>query len=131
MSFTSDTAWGNVPLDIEFTGSSDLTVINWIWDFGDGDSSFVQSPHHTYTSPGRCDVTLQVIAGEGVRTYTATNYITALADSMTAPNVQGEPGSQVMVEIVANNTVPIRRVVIPVEYSGSLDLTVDSFSTAG
>ncbi len=131
VSFESDTLWGNVPLDIQFIGSSELTVQDWIWDFGNGDSSFEQSPKYTYTTPGQFDVTLQVIAGEGIRSYTATNYITALADSMIAPAVEGDAGSQVEVVITSNNTVPIRQIVVPLSYAGDLELNIDSFSTAG
>jgi len=129
--FSSDTAWGDVPLQVAFTGNSDLEVDSWTWDFGDGDSAFIQSPTHSYTENGRYDVTLQVTAGEEIRSYMATNYITALADSMCGGNAQDEPGSTVEVEIYVRNTVPLRSMIIPIEYSGSLNLTLDSFSVTG
>jgi len=129
--FESDTAWGDVPLTINFNGNSTLEVDEWIWDFGDGDSAFIQAPTHIYNQNGRYDVTLKVVAGEDARTYEAVNYVTALADSMCGPNVKGDAGSTVEVNIYARNSVPIRRFLIPVEYSGSLNLTLDSFSVAG
>jgi PKD repeat protein len=129
--FDSDTAWGDVPLAVNFVGSSTLDVDDWVWDFGDGDSAFIQSPSHTYTQNGRFDVTLRATAGAETRTYVAVNYITALADSMCGANVQGEAGSSVEVEIFARNSIPLRRFVIPVEYSGTINLHLDSFSVAG
>jgi PKD repeat protein len=129
--FASDTAWGDVPLTVNFDGNSSLDVENWIWDFGDGDSSFIQSPTHTYEQNGQFDVTLQATGGGETRTYKATNYITALADSICSPVVQGDAGSQVEVDIYARNSVPIRRFTVPVEYSGTLALTLDSFSVSG
>ncbi len=129
--FESDTAWGDVPLTINFSGSSTLDVDSWVWDFGDGDSAFIQEPTHTYTQNGRYNVKLQVWAGEVTRSYVATNYVTALADSMCGGNVQGEAGSTVEVEIFARNSVPLRRFMIPVEYSGTLNLNLDSFTVAG
>jgi PKD repeat protein len=127
----ADTTWGQYPLEVQFTGMSDLVVDSWIWDFGTGDSSFEQSPKYTYMNPGRFDVTLQIDAGGDIRTYETTNYITILADTVTGLSAQGEPGFAVVVPIHASNTVPIRRIKLPVEYGGLLNLQFDSFSTAG
>ncbi|UCD16540.1 MAG: C10 family peptidase [Candidatus Zixiibacteriota bacterium] len=129
--FTVDTTWGQVPLEVEFTGVSTLDVDSWLWDFGDGDSAFVQSPQHTYIHAGRYDVTLEVTAGGETHSYETTGYISALADSLIAVNAAGEPGSTVEVVINASNTVPLRTIKIPVEYGGNLNITLDSFSTAG
>lgn len=42
------------PADIEFTdlSSSDAPIVSWNWHFGDGDSSDVQHPDHTYLNDG-------------------------------------------------------------------------------
>jgi len=127
----ADTTWGQVPLEVQFTGSSSLDVTSWIWAFGDGDSSFVQSPGHTYQQAGRYDVTLTVIAGEETRSYETTNYISVLADTLIGSTVMGDPGSDVEVIISGSNTVPLRTIKIPVEYPGDLALSLDSFSTDG
>jgi PKD repeat protein len=129
--FAADTTWGDVPLTVQFSGSSTLPVDAWTWDFGDGDSAFIQSPAHVYDVPGRYSVTLMVTSGTEQPVYTATNYITAMADSLIGAKVQGDPGTQVEVVINAANTVPLRQLKIPVEFSGDLDITLDSFSTAG
>lgn len=53
------------------TSFNDLSTIssgslaNWVWNFGDGDSSLVQNPQHTYDVPGTYNVTLFVASAYG------------------------------------------------------------------
>lgn len=42
------------------SSDSDGTVISWLWDFGDGNSSNLQNPSHTYVVAGDYDVSLTV-----------------------------------------------------------------------
>ena len=37
---------------VQFNGTSSGVVINWAWDFGDGNTSNLQNPMHTYANPG-------------------------------------------------------------------------------
>ena len=41
------------------------TINHWLWDFGDGNSSTVQNPSHTYTVAGKYTVTLTVSSSGG------------------------------------------------------------------
>lgn len=41
------------------------TIVNWTWDFGDGDSSFTQHPTHRYNNTGTYTVCLTVIDNDG------------------------------------------------------------------
>ncbi|MEW6013945.1 MAG: C10 family peptidase [Candidatus Zixiibacteriota bacterium] len=129
---SADTTWGYLPLDVCFTGSSTLpTTDQWIWAFGDGDSAYVQSPVHTYSNPGRYDVTLKVVSGADNRTYRATKYITILADTLSAADAQGTAGTQVEVIINVRNTVPLRSLRIPVTFEGDLGMTLANYSFDG
>lgn len=61
--FTSSTTKGCFPLPVQFTNLSSAvngTISSWQWDFGDGFSSALQNPAHTYTSAGNYNVTLRV-----------------------------------------------------------------------
>jgi len=40
-------------------------IVNWTWDFGDGNSSFDQHPTHQYNNPGTYTVCLTVIDNDG------------------------------------------------------------------
>ena len=51
--------WSTGP-DIQFTDLSDSTAVQWLWDFGDGDSSVDQSPLYTYDLDGGYIVCLTV-----------------------------------------------------------------------
>ena len=54
------------PLEIEFFDESYDCPTNWYWLFGDGDSSDVSNPIHTYASPGVYTVTLVVATNTSV-----------------------------------------------------------------
>lgn len=47
------------PLTSQFTDNS-TNAVAWLWQFGDGDSSTVRNPSHTYTTAGSYTVTLTV-----------------------------------------------------------------------
>jgi C1A family cysteine protease len=61
--FEADTTFGWVPFDVSFTATSGFEVDTWTWDFGDGDSAFVQSPVHTYENAGLFAVKVEINAG--------------------------------------------------------------------
>ncbi len=63
--------------DVQFTDKSsdvDGTISSWSWDFGDGNTSAVQSPSHQYAEVGRFTVTLTVTDNDGA-TATASKPI--------------------------------------------------------
>ncbi len=49
---------GPAPLQVQFTDQTTPTPATWVWDFGDGNTSNVQNPLHTYNTPGTYDVSL-------------------------------------------------------------------------
>ena len=129
--FAVDTSWGQVPIPVNFTGTSTVQPDSWKWAFGDGDSAFVQSPTHLYTRAGRYNVTVQTATGSETKSYTITNCVTALADTMRILDTEGEANTEVVVTISGSNTIPLRRIMIPISYAGPLDLTYDSCSVVG
>lgn len=67
-----------VPLDVNFTdmSTSAQTITSWYWDFGDGGTSNVQNPSHTYSTTGMFTVTLIIEDDLGCRdTVIRPNYI--------------------------------------------------------
>jgi len=54
------------PLTVQFTDQS-IFPETWFWDFGDGFTSTLQNPSHTYTAPGFYTVKLVVTNSNGCR----------------------------------------------------------------
>ncbi|VXB02779.1 PKD domain-containing protein [Maribacter litoralis] len=71
---------GNVPFKMNFTGSGsfdgDGTITNYSWDFGDGNTSSVTDPSHTYALGGDYTVTLTLTDDDG---ETSSNSIAVTA----------------------------------------------------
>ena len=73
---------GSAPLEVQFTDESTPGsggIESWLWDFGDGDSSSVQNPTHTYSAPGTYQVRL-IVTDEynSSDTLTKEGYITVI-----------------------------------------------------
>jgi gliding motility-associated-like protein len=67
----------SVPVTINFTNTSTGTgILSYNWSFGDGGTSVLQNPSHTYSSNGSYTVTLLVTNNQGCsNTYTLTNAV--------------------------------------------------------
>jgi plastocyanin/predicted RNase H-like HicB family nuclease len=51
-------------------------AINYFWDFGDSTTSNLQSPNHTYNTPGTYDISLVAYSGGITDTITKASFIT-------------------------------------------------------
>jgi hypothetical protein len=125
----SEADW--VPFEAHFEGHATGLITEWWWDFGDGESAVGAAPSHTYVVPGHYDITMRAITDGGdtlSRVY--PRYVHALADTVWAEFSTG-PGGTVEVVINACNSVPLAQMIIPVEYSGDLNLAFDSYTTVG
>ncbi|MGH3412595.1 MAG: PKD domain-containing protein [Marmoricola sp.] len=63
--FTMSPSSGSAPLTVKFTDTSLGAPTGWSWDFGDGTTSSVRSPSHTYKNPGSYTVTLTATNAQG------------------------------------------------------------------
>jgi PKD repeat protein len=76
--FTASPRAGTAALFVQFTDTSLNTPTEWQWNFGDGGTSTVQHPSHTYLRSGQFTVTLVVNNTYGFDSRTQTNYITVV-----------------------------------------------------
>jgi PKD repeat protein/invasion protein IalB len=67
---------------INFTNTS-TGGVTWLWTFGDGNTSTLQNPSHTYTTSGTYTVKLKIYGCNGNDSLVRTNYITV--NLATAP----------------------------------------------
>ena len=74
--FTASPTWGPPPLAVQFTDASLNSATAWSWTFGDGGTSTVRNPSHTYSSAGYYTVSLYASNAYGNNTCTKTNFIT-------------------------------------------------------
>jgi PKD repeat protein len=130
--FFTDSSFGQAPFEMTFTGWSPFDATDWMWDFGDGDSAFVLEPTHVFAERGIYDITVAAVVDGQTHSYTDSAAVVVLADTLRADSVAvTEADSVIEVRIRATNTIPLNRLTIPLEYSGTLALVYDSFSTAG
>ena len=73
--FNASPMSGPTPLIVQFTDLSQGEPVSWSWDFGDGSTSVLQNPEHTYTDEGFFDVSLKISNEYGQITGKKVNYI--------------------------------------------------------
>jgi PKD repeat protein len=78
-SLTASVTSGKAPLAVHFIYSSTGSVTKCLWNFGDGTTSKVRNPSHTYSKAGAYTVTLTVTGPWGTCTCTQPDYITVYA----------------------------------------------------
>ncbi|MBI2967101.1 MAG: gliding motility-associated C-terminal domain-containing protein, partial [Bacteroidetes bacterium] len=95
---TSNLARGCEPLDVQFTDISTVpdqaatgnAVQSYIWNFGDGASSTLSNPPHTYVNDGTYDVDLEITTSMGCNLLvTFNNYI--IADPLPVADFDWNP----------------------------------------
>jgi PKD repeat protein len=63
--FTCDVNSGEAPLIVSFTSTSTGEITSYSWDFGDGDTSALINPAHTYSATGKFMAKLTVTGPGG------------------------------------------------------------------
>jgi PKD repeat protein len=99
-SFTVSATTGTAPFTVSFTDTSTNSPTSWLWDFGDGTTSNVASPSHTYAVPGTYSVSLTVTNAQGSSSTSSTVTATAAASGVTfvdATTASGDSGTSVVV----------------------------------
>lgn len=60
----------------ELSTSGSGAIVSWAWNFGDGNTSSLQNPSHTYSAPGTYNITLTASNGTISVAEVKANYIT-------------------------------------------------------
>jgi gliding motility-associated-like protein len=79
VNFSATPLSGCFPLPVQFTDLSapgSGTITQWEWDFGDGNTSSLPNPSHTYTAAGNYNVSLRITNSNGcIRNVTRLQYV--------------------------------------------------------
>ncbi len=110
--FSGTPTTGDFPLDVIFTDASTGPVTGWSWDFGDGGTSTLQNPPHTYNHAGDYTVSLTVTGPGGEDTEVKQDYIHLSEPSLcecnlvpdTTPTIIPRGGTIGFQATVTNNT---------------------------
>ncbi len=84
----NDTVCVNETISFFGTDTNSLAIINWLWDFGDGNTSNVQNPTHAYTATFSGQVRLIVITDQLCRdtAYFPIEVVNPTIDFSLSPN---------------------------------------------
>ncbi len=94
-SFSASSSSGVAPLTVEFTDTSTGIFSTWVWQFGDGFSSSLQNPSHTYSNPGSFVVLLTVSGPGGADSFGMTIEVSAFS----SPFVRGDGNGDGVIDI--------------------------------
>lgn len=64
-----------IPHTVSFAGTSNIPGGTYLWDFGDGNTSTLQNPSHTYTTFGVFPVSFTAITPQGCSTTVTTDTV--------------------------------------------------------
>jgi len=103
--FSAITRLGCIPFNASFldqSSSGSSAISKWLWDFGDGNTSQDEDPgYHTYSAPGKYNVSLVVTDGNGCTgSVNVPDYITVA--NPPAVNFIGSPTSSCTSTLTVN-----------------------------
>jgi outer membrane protein assembly factor BamB len=73
--FAMNRSFGSAPLTVLFNDMSFRGPTTWQWDFGDGESSTLRNPVHSFANPGTYPVSLTVTNANGQSTTSRNVYV--------------------------------------------------------
>ena len=128
--FTTDVQVGVAPLTVQFTDQSTVAATSVEWDFGDGNTSTVEAPSHTYLDPGLYDVSLVRQTIYGPLTGNRTDYILAHADSIKMGTDSAFAGQNSMLPLLLTNTQPLQSLTLSFAMDSiEVKVNLDSITT--
>ncbi|MFZ0004302.1 PKD domain-containing protein [Methanoregula sp.] len=82
--FKATVTQGYEPLTVQFVDVSTNSPNSWVWSFGDGGTSTLENPVHTYTASGTFEVTLTASNAIGSSTETEPGFVVVNAATPAA-----------------------------------------------
>lgn len=96
-----------MPMTIAFVDASEGLIDTYGWDFGDGDTSILENPSHTYADPLSAD-------------YTVTHYVTGAKGMDSISKTITVPTFTLLAGVTADmNADPLLNKVFPADFINS------------
>jgi subtilisin family serine protease len=110
---------GELPLTVDFTDRSFGDIVSWKWDFGNGATSTLPSPSHTFNQSGDFVVSLSVTDGAG-QTSEAIDTIQVVANYQVQPATFQwiDPTGMPTLSLTANGVSPAQSLPFTFHYYG-------------
>ncbi|MES2689872.1 MAG: PKD domain-containing protein [Bacteroidota bacterium] len=105
-SFSADKTSGCSPLTVVFSDLSSGSPTSFEWDFGNGNSSIIQSPSATYVNPGTYTVSLKAGNASGNNTVTKTALITVFKNPLANFTMSSTGGCAPLTVNFTSTSVP-------------------------
>jgi Zn-dependent metalloprotease len=109
------------------TSTDDGTIVSWLWDFGDGNTSTQQNPCHTYAAAGTYTVTLTVTDDDTLTDSTSQSVTVVdcpqdemyVNDITQTPTIRGKNYiSNATITIWDTNSAPVANATVYITWSG-------------
>lgn len=120
--FSADVLSGQQALGVQFTNLSSGPIDSYEWDFGDGTTSSLATPVHSYEAIGVFTVTLTVTGPGGSDTMVKTDYIDVQPAThiLTLPDIEVLAGSDVVHPVLATHTQAMEGFTVAISYDSTL-----------
>ncbi len=127
----ADAAFGSAPHVVALSGNSFRQVDSWYWDFGDEMNSTQATPNHLYPAGGLYTVSLDIETPEGPASVIESDLVWVEADTISIDAIAVGPGEPIGLEVSVANYIPVRQMILPINWSAENGLILDSISTLG
>lgn len=122
--FTYTPNTGQAPVNVTFTNTSSNST-SFVWNFGDGTTSVLQNPQHTYTTAGTYSVSLQATGPGGVNSVVKSNIIVVTAPVYNETFTMGSAGP-----VVGGGAAILPGTTMAINITGGFPSSIVTFSTS-
>ncbi len=128
LDLTASTNLGNAPLGVNFTATSPLSPTSYLWNFGDGGTSTLANPSHTYINGGVFAVTCTITSASGTLIDTVSTPITVQANQLVIATDSVYAGQTGQLALTLSTTAVLDELTVPLNFDTALSVVFQSMT---